>query len=208
VRAKNGGIVGTAGLARELDQIFANADTNSDGFISGEEFKTACKGFGIADVSDETVSVFMHAFDTNGDGKIDVTEFKAFLADDKSAPQRPPSKKKKADSPRTMMFRRKMSTSGMSPTKSSNADTTSSTPVAPVADVAATATTSATAAIPVTAEIAASEATPAAPTTALLSAAAPETSSIPAPEVQVILVANTADTADKVALLPPLRTHE
>ena len=60
----------------ELKDVFAQLDTNKDGFITKDELKAMLEGLGQK-VEDSVIDQLIAMADSNGDGKIDFNEFVA-----------------------------------------------------------------------------------------------------------------------------------
>lgn len=78
-----------------LEAAFALFDSDKDGFLSREEFKQALRSMGtvFADLSDDDLAAIASAMDTNSDGRIEYSEFGAFVASSSMAPAQPQRRK-------------------------------------------------------------------------------------------------------------------
>jgi len=69
---------------RQLDELMAEMDQDKDGRITYEEFEAFAVRKGLVPVTEDNVKDDMRdsfqVFDTDGDGKIDVSEFKAVMS--------------------------------------------------------------------------------------------------------------------------------
>jgi len=65
--------------AEQVKQIFKRYDMNEDGFLSKTELRSVLKRLNGNSFSDKEVDAMMQVADTNGDGKIDVQEFIAWV---------------------------------------------------------------------------------------------------------------------------------
>jgi Ca2+-binding EF-hand superfamily protein len=66
--------------AKAIQQVFVEIDTNNNGFLEPDEIH-ALMNKAHVDITDEDLEDMIQGADTNGDGKIDIQEFKKLLAD-------------------------------------------------------------------------------------------------------------------------------
>jgi Ca2+-binding EF-hand superfamily protein len=64
---------------QDLRESFTLFDTNADGFIDAAELKAAMKNFYAVDLTDADVAEMIAEADTDGNKKIDFTEFKQMM---------------------------------------------------------------------------------------------------------------------------------
>lgn len=62
----------------EMREAFKVFDKDNDGYISNDELKTLLKSIGER-MTDDEIQLLLESIDTNGDGRIDETEFIAIL---------------------------------------------------------------------------------------------------------------------------------
>jgi calmodulin len=77
----------------ELVQAFNVFDMNGDGYISAMELFVICDSLG-SNLDRETIELMIQSVDTDGDGSIDVNEFKMMMLD--RAPNATPAQKEEA----------------------------------------------------------------------------------------------------------------
>lgn len=63
-----------------IEQVFSEIDTNNNGFLEPEEIRTLMSRAEVV-ITDEELDSMIQRADTNGDGQIDIQEFKKLLAD-------------------------------------------------------------------------------------------------------------------------------
>jgi Ca2+-binding EF-hand superfamily protein len=63
-----------------IQAVFEQIDTNHNGFLEPEEIRIVMQGASV-DITDEELDIMIRNADTNGDGRIDIQEFKRLLAD-------------------------------------------------------------------------------------------------------------------------------
>jgi calmodulin len=66
--------------AKAIQQVFLEIDTNNNGFLEPEEIRALMTKAQV-EITDEDLETMIQGADTNGDGKIDIQEFKKLLAD-------------------------------------------------------------------------------------------------------------------------------
>ena len=69
----------------EYETTFALIDIDGDGLITAAELKQLMEALG-AEVSDEAAAHAVEVLDTNGDGKVSLSELANYLSDPSSAP--------------------------------------------------------------------------------------------------------------------------
>jgi len=62
-----------------IQQVFVEIDTNQNGFLDPEEIRDLMHKAQV-EITDEDLETIIRSADTNGDGKIDIQEFKRLLA--------------------------------------------------------------------------------------------------------------------------------
>ena len=71
-------MVGKAEELAEIDALFARADADNDGQISFTEFKALVSELDDARMSDETLRIGFVETDVDGNGRINIDEFRAW----------------------------------------------------------------------------------------------------------------------------------
>jgi Ca2+-binding EF-hand superfamily protein len=71
-------MVGKAEELAEIDALFARADGDNDGQISFTEFKALVSELDDARMSDETLRIGFVETDVDGNGRINIDEFRAW----------------------------------------------------------------------------------------------------------------------------------
>ena len=71
-------MVGKAEELAEIDALFASADGDNDGQISFTEFRALVSELDDARMSDETLRIGFVETDVDGNGRINIDEFRAW----------------------------------------------------------------------------------------------------------------------------------
>ena len=74
-------MVGKTGEIAEIDALFAQADQDNDGQINFTEFKALVRELD-GELSEQELRIGFTATDTNGNGRINIDEFRAWWLSD------------------------------------------------------------------------------------------------------------------------------
>jgi Ca2+-binding EF-hand superfamily protein len=74
-------MVGKTGELAEIDALFAQADQDNDGQINFTEFKALVRELD-EELSEQELRIGFTATDTNGNGRINIDEFRAWWLSD------------------------------------------------------------------------------------------------------------------------------